>query len=249
MTLNPFARIASLGWAAWLATLVATAGLCAVLAYWFVHLAAPRAPIGPALSGPATRDRPDLAMAGSLFGTPQRAQAAPVPVLGNVQVLGVVAAGRLGSAIMVVDGKPARSFAVGDSIGPGQRVRTVRPDVVIIDDNGRMAEVPAPAPTSTAVLTSGAGKPRGPTDPALMSPAAPAYPGAMPGAMPTQGAPGASPAPIPAPLSPSLPPGTPQPMPVPWSIPCQGGMPAQGVVPGQGMPPANNLVKPGAPTS
>ena len=74
-------------------------------------------------------------------------------MLGNVQVLGVVAAGRLGSAILIVDGKPARSFAVGDSIGPGQRVRTVRPDKVVIDDNGRMAEVPAPAPTSTAVLT------------------------------------------------------------------------------------------------
>jgi hypothetical protein len=120
MTLNPFARIASLGWAAWLATLVATACLCAVLAYWFMQIAAPRAPIGPALSGPANRDRPDLTAAGSLFGTPPRAQAAAAPVLGNVQVLGVVAAGRLGSAILIVDGKPARSFAVGDSIGPGQ---------------------------------------------------------------------------------------------------------------------------------
>ncbi|MBP8306941.1 MAG: hypothetical protein KAY46_06720 [Burkholderiaceae bacterium] len=252
MTLNPFARIASLGWAAWLATLVATACLCAVLAYWFVQLAAPRAPIAPALSGPATRDRPDLSAAGSLFGTPLRAQAAAVPVLGNVQVLGVVAAGRLGSAIMVVDGKPARSFAVGDSIGPGQRVRSVRADAVVIDDNGRTAEVPAPALTSTAVLTSGAGKPRGPTDPALMSPAAPAYPGSVPGAAgPAQGAPGGSPAPImapiPAPLSPSLPPGTPQTMPAPGSG--QGGMPGQVGVPGQGLPPAHNLVKPGAPTS
>lgn len=246
MTLNPFARIASLGWAAWLATLVVTACLCAVLAYWFVQLAAPRAPIGPALAGQGTRDRPDLAMAGSLFGTPQRAQVAAVPVLGNVQVLGVVSAGRLGSAIMVVDGKPARSFAVGDSIGPGQRVRSVRADAVVIDDNGRTAEVPAPAPTSTAVLTSGAGKPRGPTDPALMSPAAQGYPGAVPGAVPAQGA---NPAPQPAPLSPSLPPGTVQPLPTPGAAPSQGGYPGQGGMPGQGIPPANNLVKPGAPTS
>jgi hypothetical protein len=239
MTLNPFARIASLGWAAWLATLVATACLCAVLAYWFMQIAAPRAPIGPALSGPANRDRPDLTAAGSLFGTPPLAQAAAAPVLGNVQVLGVVAAGRLGSAILIVDGKPARSFAVGDSIGPGQRVRSVRPDKVVIDDNGRMAEVPAPALTSTAVLTSGVGKPRGPSDPALMSPAS----AANPGVLPVPGLPPASPAPIPAPLAPSLPPGAPPPVPIP------GSSLGHGAVPGQGIPPANNLVKPATPTS
>lgn len=258
MTLNPFARIASLGWAAWLATLVATACLCAVFAYWFMQIAAPPAPIGPALSGPANRDRPDLAAAGSLFGTPQRAQAAAAPVLGNVQVLGVVAAGRLGSAILIVDGKPARSFAVGDSIGPGQRVRTVRPDKVVIDDNGRLAEVPAPALTSTAVLTSGVGKPRGPSDPALASPASQPNPGALP-ALGTPPAPvmppaspaplsapvmpPASPAPIPAPLAPSLAPGAPQPVRMP------GSNLGQGAVPGQGIPPAHNLIKPTTPAS
>ncbi len=254
MTLNPFTRLASLGWSAWLATLAATACLCAVLAYWFMQLAAPSAPIAPVSAGPAIRDRPDLTQAGLLFGSPLQAQAAAVPVLGNVQVIGVVAAGQRGSAILIVDGKPARSFAVGERIGPGQRVRTVRPDAVVIDDNGRIAEVAAPLPTSTAVLTSGAGKARTSTDPALASPAAPGYPGSLPGqgmsgSLPGQGAPSSS---LPAQALPGAGIGS-QPAP-PYAVPPAAPVPAPPLpgsypMPGQPVAPANNLVKPGAPTS
>ncbi|MCX7274199.1 MAG: hypothetical protein NTV19_13670 [Burkholderiales bacterium] len=174
MKINPLARLSSMGRTAWLATLATFAGLCGVLAYWGVQLTAPRAPVAPATLQTAGGERPDLGPALPLFGQPPGARVEQAPVLGNVQVVGVVAAGRLGSAILIVDGKPARPFAVGDLLGPGQRVSSVRADLVVIDDNGRRAEVPAPARSSSAVLTGGPPRPRAAGDPGSSAPVPPA---------------------------------------------------------------------------
>ena len=184
MKINPLARLSSMGRTAWLATLAAFAGLCGVLAYWSVQLTAPRAPVAPASLQAAGGERPDLGPALTLFGQPAGARVEQAPVLGNVQVLGVVAAGRLGSAILIVDGKPARSFAVGDPLGPGQRVSSVRADAVVIDDNGRRAEVPAPARSSSAVLTGGPARPRASGDPAISAPVPSATPSTPPAGRP-----------------------------------------------------------------
>lgn len=251
MKLSPLMRVTATPPGAWLATLATVGVLCAIVAYWSMQLAAPRAPLAPSASSSAGREPPDLSTASTLFGIPQQAPAVRVPVLGNVQVLGVVSAGSRGSAILIVDGKPARSFAVGDAIGPGQRIRTVRGDAVVIDDNGRTAEVTAPTRANLAVLISGAGRARGSTDPALQAPLGSPQPGALQmlpqpspsanqppgGAMPTPGNPGfgAGPGPTGADIS-----GLPTPAPIPT-------MPQS--APGQSSPPAHNLVKPPGPSS
>jgi hypothetical protein len=208
MKINPLARLSSMGRTAWLATLAAFAGLCGVLAYWGVQLTAPRAPVAPATLQAAGGERPDLSPALPLFGQPAGARVEQAPALGNVQVLGVVAAGRLGSAILIVDGKPARSFAVGDPLGPGQRVSSVRADAVVIDDNGRRAEVPAPARSSSAVLTGGPERPRISGDPGSGAAVPPASPPAARPAPPQNPPPAPSAAvPVPA-LTAPVPPMT-----------------------------------------
>ncbi len=234
MMSRPLLRLSALGWGAWLATLAAVALLCAVIAYWAMQLLAPATPVAPAGQGPIARERTDLGLAPALFGTTAAPVAVAAPVLGNVQVLGVVAAASRGSAILIVDGRPPRSYAVGDLVGPGQRLREVRADKVTIDDNGRLAEVPAPARGSTAVLVSGAGRPRGDSPSAR-----PPLPGAMPpGAMPQGAMPPGNPAPPVSTGAGMPPPGA---MPAPAIIPTPGPMP--GVTPAA--PPA--LGKPGIP--
>lgn len=172
----------SMGPGAWLAFLAASALLCGCITFWAMQLSAPKPLIAPHGDGQTRRERADVRAASTLFGQPAATPAqAQVPVLGNVQVLGVVAAGRLSSAILIVDGQTARSYAVGESIGPGQRISRIGSDFIVIDDNGKTAQVPAPERGSIAILTAGDAQPRTPSDPSLASPAQPVRGMAMPG--------------------------------------------------------------------
>jgi hypothetical protein len=163
--------LSSMGPGAWLAFLAACALLCACITFWAMQLSAPKPLVAPHGDGQIRRERADVRAASALFGQPAAEPAQQqAPVLGNVQVLGVVVAGRLGSAILIVDGQPARSYAVGETIGPGQRISRVGSDFIVIDDNGKPAQVPAPERGSIAVLTAGAAQPRAPSDPSLAAP-------------------------------------------------------------------------------
>jgi hypothetical protein len=122
-------------------------------------LAAPAPPIGPSrqATGAALMGEP-RAIAG-LFGASastagDRAAVAPATTAPSVpiQVIGVVAAGKRSSALLMVDGKPLRSYAVGDLIAPSVRLRHVGPASIILDDTGRERVLAAPAPTSPSVL-------------------------------------------------------------------------------------------------
>ncbi|MBU6271045.1 MAG: general secretion pathway protein GspC [Betaproteobacteria bacterium] len=149
------ALLTGLGRPAWVATLLAAALLAATTAHWVVILGAPTAQPGPAPAATGI-GASDHASAGLLFGradTPG-AQAVAPPAL-NLQVLGVVAAGRLGSALLAVDGKPARAYTVGATLGPGRQLKAITDQSVLIDDNGRELSLPAPARTSMAVLSGG----------------------------------------------------------------------------------------------
>lgn len=169
MQTRPFPPLSSIGWPAWLGTLAAFAVLCALVAWWAVQLLAPRAPVAPAAAAGETQALPELRLAAQVFGAAPGAQGPAVVTASNVSVAGVLSAGARGSAILSVDGQPPRAYAVGERIGPGQTLFEVRGDVIVLDENGRRLELPAPARPALSLLTDG---PRrdGALDPGFASP-------------------------------------------------------------------------------
>jgi general secretion pathway protein C len=173
-----------------------------------MQLLAPSTTIAPARVADPTV-LPDLQLAAQVFGSTRAAAAVSVPP-SNLQVMGIVAAGRLGSAIISVDGQHARMFSVGAAITPTQRLAAVGKDAVLIESQGQRTELPAPPRASLAVLTSGPSRSAaGDAAAAMANPVPPAAPppggavgaGAPPGAgLPGVVTPGSQPVP-PAPIS------------------------------------------------
>jgi general secretion pathway protein C len=164
-----------------LAAVVLFAALCAIVASWALQLLAPRAPMAP--SGAVAQAQPpvDLSSASQLFGgAPPSSGAAPVAAPpSNIQVAGVLAAGPRGVALLAVDGKPARPYAVGESVADGMAVSSVSGDTVVLDRRGEAVRLPAPTRSSLDVLTSGTTAGRQPA-----GSSAPPPPAAMPQPMP-----------------------------------------------------------------
>ena len=174
-------------WASPAASLAMFALLCATIAYWVLQLVAPPVPIAPTGSLVDHRGAPDLSTAAKLFGQPVGgtvAAAAATP--GNIQVLGVAASETRGSAVLVVDGKPAKAFMVGDPVGENATLAEVRADAVVIDQNGARVELAAPRRPSVALLTAG---------PASSAPTAGARTPPVPTAAPASALPAAAPPP------------------------------------------------------
>jgi general secretion pathway protein C len=139
-------------------TLLLFALLCATLAYWSLQLFAHRSPVAPAGAVAQAPAPIDLAQASRLFGG---ATAAPtVAAAVNIQVVGVVAAGRSGIALLSIDGRAARPFQVGQPVADGVVLATVEPGTVQIEQRGQLLDLPAPARGSLTVLSSGANRPR-----------------------------------------------------------------------------------------
>jgi general secretion pathway protein C len=205
MLKRPLIAIAAVSWPVWLATVLAFAALCGAVAYWAMVLLAPPAPIAPAGLAQDARALPELRAASQLFGV-TRAEAAAAAPPSTIQVVGVVAAGWRGSAILAVDGKPPKMYTVGSPLTPTQSLVAVRADRVVIDTNGLVQELPAPPKPSLAVLTEGKARASASAPPAPGAAfVAGSPPGSQPPATPTMPAaaavpayPGA-PAPLPAP--------------------------------------------------
>jgi general secretion pathway protein C len=145
--------------------------LCAIVAWWALQLLAHQAPVAPAGAVARSQAPVDLAQAGRLFGGTAPAADA-VPGRSDIRVTGVVAAGDSGVALLSVDGRPAKAFAVGQQVTEGIRVVAVEPTTVRVSSGGSIRELEAPARGSVAVLTSG---------PARGAPAAPAPLPGVPG--------------------------------------------------------------------
>ncbi|MCS7101374.1 MAG: hypothetical protein NZL99_06720 [Burkholderiaceae bacterium] len=167
----------------------------AIAAYWAIKIFTPpplAAP--PPIAAPPPRE-PDPVLAARMFGLVQLAQA---PVASNIQLAGVFAAGADSSAILIVDGKPARVFLLGQEVTPGTTLEAVRADGVTLSGAGGRQDLRMP-PRPVASLDNAAPPPaftrEGNT---LTAPSAPA-----------------AARPVPAPLPPpgfAPPPGLPQPM-------------------------------------
>ena len=208
--------------------LVFLAGVLAIAAYWSIRIFTP-APTSapPPLPPPPLRD-PDPMAAARMFGKVDVVQA----YAANIQALGVFAAGKDSSAVLVVDGKPARVFLIGQEVAPGMKLVSVTSDVAVLESNGARQEVRMPA-RPVAQLGGRPSEPNffrdGNTLTAPSSEGAPNVPRALPPPRP------AFPQPPPAVPQPQFPAQqVPQPQPQPQMQPPQvpqpivpGGVPAQ----------------------
>jgi len=194
--------------------LVMLAVVVVIAAYWAIKvLTPPPVSAPPPLAAPPPRD-PDPILAARMFGLVQAAQTV---ILSNVQVAGVFSAGKDSSAVLVIDGKPARAFLLGQEVAPGTSLEAVRPDGVTLSgasgqQNLRVPERPAanfdgapPAPaftrtgnTLSAPTEQSAQAPRPlppPPPPRIQAPPPPQIQAPPPGLQP--GAPGVNPPPRP----------------------------------------------------
>ncbi|MFM1991634.1 MAG: hypothetical protein RJA99_4591 [Pseudomonadota bacterium] len=141
-------------------TVLLCAALGAIVAAWALALLAPRPPIAPAGAVAAQQGAADLGAASQLFGgVPQAASAPASSAPSNIQVAGVLAAAGRGVALLAVDGRPAKPFAVGEPVADGLRVRSVTGDSVELElergGAGAPVRLAAPPRGSVAVLTGG----------------------------------------------------------------------------------------------
>jgi general secretion pathway protein C len=122
------------------AHLVCFALVMAIAAYWGVRIFTP-APTAapPPLPPPPLRD-PDPVATARMFGKVERVQ----QVATNVQAVGAFAAGKDSSAVLSVDGRPARVFLLGQEVAPGMKLVEVTAEAVVLEAGGGRQEVRLP---------------------------------------------------------------------------------------------------------
>ena len=137
--------------------------------YWGLRLGGPgatRAVPATAQAGPAGDASARLAAIARVLGDDQSALASPVASASSrFALLGVVAQGSTGAALLVIDGKPAKPYRVGSELEEGLLLQSVGPrHVVLAASAGGPAlhrlELPGPmaanAPPSPPVPASAA---------------------------------------------------------------------------------------------
>jgi general secretion pathway protein C len=208
-----------------IATVLLFAALCAIVAAWAVRLLAPRSPIAPTGSVASERPATDRGSAVQLFGALVQPGAVSAAPPSNIKVAGVLAAGERGVALLAINGRPAKPFAVGEQLEDGSRVRRITGDSVELERDGRAQQLPAPARPSLDVLTAG---PRAAAAGGVGAPPVPLSP-VMPASVPRPAPTSAFP-PLPQRTVPS--PGTAPESPAPQAISNEGGAPASDPPPG-----------------
>ena len=150
------------GWAWWLACAMGLCLLTGAIAYWSSIWFAPAVRIAPAGSLSDQSGPVNLGQAQGLFG--QVPASAPIQVVAaapsNIKVLGIVAAGAKGSAILAIDGKPAKVYAVGDKVDGENLLLGVDARQVTLGASGKTNKqfLPVPVKPELSVLTQGATK-------------------------------------------------------------------------------------------
>jgi general secretion pathway protein C len=149
------------GWTWWLGCALSLCLLLGAIAYWASIWLAPAVRIAPAgtlsdQSGPL-----NLAQAQGLFGqvvtvAPQVTEAAA----SNIKVVGILAAGQKGSAILTIDGKPGKVYVLGDSVDAQLKLIAVDLRQVTLGRDGNTVRqtLQAPPKADISVLTQGPSK-------------------------------------------------------------------------------------------
>lgn len=115
------------------------AALCASLAYWLLQWFAP-APRAVAAPPEAARAIAPVAAASALFGgRPQDSGGV------QVQLRGILQAGRASVAIIAAEGKPARALPVDAEVLPGLTIREIGARTVVLSGRGAERELSLPA--------------------------------------------------------------------------------------------------------
>jgi general secretion pathway protein C len=151
-------------WTWWLGCALSLCLLLGAIAYWASIWLAPAVRIAPAgtlsdQSGPL-----NLGQAQGLFG--QVASATPQVVAAaqsNIKVVGILAAGQKGSAILAIDGKPGKVYMLGDIVEGQLKVISVDVRQVTLGQDGTTARqaLAAPPKAQISVLTQGPAKAAG----------------------------------------------------------------------------------------
>jgi general secretion pathway protein C len=149
------------GWAWWIGCALSLCLLLGAIAYWASIWLAPAVRIAPAgtlsdQSGPL-----NLAQAQGLFG--QVVSAAPQVVeaaASNIKVIGILAAGQKGSAILTIDGKPGKVYLLGDRVDGQLKLIAVDLRQVTLGQAGNNIRqtLAVPPKADISVLTNGPGK-------------------------------------------------------------------------------------------
>lgn len=108
---------------------------------WGVLLFAPKpAPMPPALPQPSTQGV-DTAPVASWFGGGTTRL--------RVAVAGLMATSKGGAALLTINGGPAQAYRAGQELAPGVMLMGVRSDGVMINQDGAIERIPAPARPAT----------------------------------------------------------------------------------------------------
>lgn len=172
------------------------AAVAGIGAWWALRILTPSPSAIPPAAPAAPVREVDPVAAARMFG---KVEAAAGPA--SVQAMGVFSAGAASSAVLAVDGRPARVFLIGQEVAPGLRLAEVGPGGVVLASGEARQEVRVPARPPAALLDSPPVAPRHSLQDQVLS--APSVTGA--------------PATAPRPLEPA--PGTPQPMPAGAPLP------------------------------
>ncbi|MEI2414703.1 type II secretion system protein N [Orrella sp. JC864] len=118
------------------ATALAVLALAAGVGVWGAILLAPRpAALPPGLTAPPP-PRADASPVAQWFG----ATASTI----KVAIVGLIAAGEQGTAVLRVDGQPPQAYRVGQSLAQGVVLAEVQPDGVVLLADGATQRVQAP---------------------------------------------------------------------------------------------------------
>ncbi len=132
-------------WGLRLATFGAWALACASVAYWGFKVGTPGAGPLAAMVPPAAAAQADPVKVARLLGGGEAPVATPTPsAASRFSLVGVVAgASRTGTALIAVDGKPAKPYRVGAAVDTGYVLQSVGPRVAVL-----AASLDAPAALS-----------------------------------------------------------------------------------------------------
>ncbi|CAB3631092.1 type II secretion system protein N [Achromobacter pestifer] len=117
---------------------LAVLALAAGLGVWAAVLLAPRpGPLPPAVSAAAPRAADNTPVA-LWFGKDEVMRT-------QISVLGLIAAGPDGAAVLSVDGGPPQAYRAGGEVAPGIVLREITVDAVTVEQGGRLNRLATPA--------------------------------------------------------------------------------------------------------
>lgn len=117
------------------------AAASALVAYWGLQLAAPAPPAVAGVAAPVPSRDADPRLAARIMGD---VNFGAIAAIQNVQLGGVFVAGPQSSAVVSIDGKPARAVLLGQEVSAGTRLVEVRADSITLERDGARSTYAVP---------------------------------------------------------------------------------------------------------